>query len=255
MAEGDTILRLARRMERAFAGTAVSARAPGARRPAGRPLEQLDGRVLERAESRGKHLLLHFEGGLALHSHLGMNGGWHIYRPGERWRRSPRAAWAALANEHAEAVNFGGTSMRIGTEAELPRDPRLARLGPDLLADDFDLDGGVRRLRASGAELGDALLDQTVVAGIGNIFKSEGCWAARLDPWAQVAEVQPERLREVLELTRGLMLEAVETGRQPKRVYRRARTPCPRCRARVRSRGQGDSARTTYWCPSCQLPG
>lgn len=252
MAEGDTIFRLARRIERALGGRKLSARAPGERRPAGRPLSELDGSVLERAESRGKHLLLHFSDGLVLHSHLGMKGAWHLYREGERWRKPRRAAWAALADGGTEAVNFNGTTMRVATRAELARDPRLARLGPDLLDEDFDLDGAVSRLRASRAELGEALLDQTVVAGIGNIFKSEGCWAARLDPWSQAGNVPDAELRDVLERTRELMLAAVETGRQPKRVYRRVGMPCPRCRTPIRSRGQGDSARVTYWCPRCQ---
>ncbi len=153
-----------------------------------------------------------------------------------------------------EAVNFNGTTMRIAAAAELARDRRLARLGPDLLAEDFDLDRGLAGLRGTGAstELGEALLDQTAVAGIGNIFKSEGCFAAGLDPWAPLGEFDDESLREVLTATRDLMLGAVESGRQPKRIYRRPGMPCPRCRTPIRSRGQGDSARMTYWCPKCQ---
>jgi endonuclease-8 len=108
-------------------------------------------------------------------------------------------------------------------------------------------------LRAAGdAELGDALLDQGAVAGIGNIFKSEGCWAVRLDPWAKLGDLDEHSLREVLATTRELMLEAVDSGRQPKRVYRRAGMPCPRCNTPIRSRPQGDAARITYWCPGCQ---
>jgi endonuclease-8 len=254
VAEGDSILRLARRFERELVGSALTARAPGPRRPAGRPLADLDGRTLEAAESRGKHLLLRFDGGLVLHSHLGMKGAWHLYRRGERWRKPARTAWAALANGEVEAVNFNGTAMRVVTEAELGRDPRLSRLGPDVLAASFDtarVAAGMRRAGAD-AELGDTLLDQTLVAGIGNIFKSEGCFAARIDPWTQLAALGDEQLGEVLSKTRELMLEAVESGRQPKRVYRRAGMPCPRCRTRVRSRAQGDSARMTYWCPGCQ---
>jgi endonuclease-8 len=210
--------------------------------------------VLERAESRGKHLLLHFSDGLVLHSHLGMKGGWHLYRRGERWRKPARAAWIALSNGEVEAVNFNGTAMRIVRGAELGRDPRLSRLGPDLLAEDFDPGRGVASLRSGGAatELGEALLDQTLVAGIGNIFKSEGCWAVRLDPWAPLGGLSDEQLGDVLTATRDLMLAAVESGRQPKRVYRRPGMPCPRCRGRIRSHPQGDSARMTYWCPDCQ---
>lgn len=149
MAEGDTILRLARRLNSALAGREIEeARSPGMRRPEGRPAEELRGRSLERGESRGKHLLLHFSGGLALHSHLGIKGGWHLYRRGERWRKPARLAWVAFAAGDAEAVNFNGTSMRIVREAELGRDRRLARLGPDVLATELDPERALTSLRA-----------------------------------------------------------------------------------------------------------
>jgi endonuclease VIII len=254
MAEGDSILRLARRIDEALAGGQVSVRTPGRRRPSGLAPAELDGRVLERAESRGKHLLIHFEEGLVLHSHLGMRGSWHLYEAGARWRRPPSQAWIALAGNGSEAVNFGGSTMRISTEAQLLRDPRLARLGPDVLADDFDPAAVVDRMRAIAPdiELGQALLGQRLVAGIGNIFKSEGCFEAGVDPNRRLDLLSDEQLASVLEATRGLMLDAVETGRQPHRVYRAAGRPCPRCGATIRSRAQGDSARTTYWCAECQ---
>jgi endonuclease-8 len=216
----------------------------------------LNGLKLIRVESRGKHLLLHFEGGLALHSHLGMRGSWHLHTAGERWRRPAHQAWIALAGDGVEAVNFGGSTMRIAREAQLRRDPRLARLGPDLLGDGFDGAEGAARIRAAGPEieLGDALLDQGLVAGIGNIFKSEGCFAAKLDPNRRVGSLGDEELIAILDATRGLMLEAADTGRQPNQVYRKSGRPCPRCGGTIASRAQGDSARTTYWCPSCQSP-
>ena len=183
MAEGDTILRLARRLDERLAGRPVSVRTPGARRPDGLPATELDGRVLERVESRGKHLLLHFDGGLGLHSHLGMRGRWQIYAQGEQWRRPARDAWIAVAGSGAEAVNFGGSRMRIAREAQLRLDPKLARLGPDLLADDFDPAVAATRISARPElELGEALLGQRLVAGIGNIFRSEGCFAAGVNP-------------------------------------------------------------------------
>jgi endonuclease-8 len=254
VAEGDTILRIARRLDETLSGQALSVRTPGPRRPAGLPATQLDGRALESVESRGKHLLLHFAGGLALHSHLGMRGSWQLCREGQRWRRPAREAWIALAAGGTEAVNFGGSTMRIAREAQLRRDPRLARLGPDLLADDFDPAAALDRMRAIAPdiELGEALLGQRLVAGIGNIFKSEGCFAARLDPNRSLTSLADEDLLAVLEETRALMLAAVDTGRQPDRVYRKAGRPCPRCGTVILSRAQGDSARTTYWCPSCQ---
>jgi endonuclease VIII len=254
--EGDSVLRLARRLDERLAGSKVSVRTPGRRRPDGLPAAELDGRVLERAECRGKHLLLHFDGGVALHAHMGMRGSWQLYEDGERWRRPARDAWIALAGNGAEAVNFGGSSMRIGREAQLRRDPRLARLGPDLLADDFDPAAVIDRMRtiAPDIELGAALLGQRLVAGIGNIFKSEGCFAAGLDPNRTLASLADEDLVRVLEETRALMLASVDSGRQPDRVYRKAGRPCPTCGTSILSRAQGDSARTTYWCPSCQPP-
>jgi endonuclease-8 len=250
MAEGDTVLRAARRIEAALAGETVAVAAPNPRgRAAG--IERLDGRRLDRVESHGKNLLLHF-GELVLHSHLGMNGSWHVYPRGGRWRKPRRAAWAVLAGEAKEAAQFGGPTLRLIPAARLPRDPQLSRLGPDILAPDFDLDGAVRALRADPTRtLGDALLDQTLVAGIGNIFKSEACFAARLDPWRPIADLGDDDLRAVLEAARSLMLEAVATGRHPHAVYR-ARRPCPNCGGRISSRGQGDANRTTYWCPACQ---
>jgi endonuclease-8 len=218
----------------------------------GAGLERLQGRTLAEVESRGKNLILDF-GELALHSHLGMNGSWHVYSRGERWRKPRYAAWAVLRGESGEAVQFGGPTLRILRTSALRLDPQLARLGPDLLAPDFEPDDSIPLLRAAGdRNLGDLLLDQGKVAGIGNIFKSEACFAARVDPWRVVAELDDAELGRVLRAARELMLAAVESGRHPHNVYRRAGWPCLRCGTRIRSRGQGDDNRTTYWCPSCQ---
>jgi endonuclease-8 len=187
---------------------------------------------------------------------MGMRGSWQLCEDGERWRRPAREAWIALAGNGAEAVNFGGSKLRIVREAQLGRDPRLARLGPDLLADDFDPAVAAARIRSAGPDLriGDALLGQRLVAGIGNIFRSEGSFQAGLDPRTPVGEVTDDQLIGVLQATRELMLEAVETGRQPNHVYRRAGMPCERCGTKILSQAQGETARTTYWCPSCQAP-
>ncbi len=254
MAEGDSVLRIARRIDEVLGGERVSARAPGERRPAGLAVAEIDGRVLEIVESRGKHLLLHFEERLVLHSHLGMRGSWQIVREGEPWRRPARQAWIAIAGNGSEAVNFGGSTMRIVRETQLLHDPKLARLGPDILAEDFDPAVAIARIRRTNPslQLGEALLGQRLVAGIGNIFKSEGCFEARINPTRRLEALDDAELGEVLAATRRLMLAAVETGRQPHRVYRAAGRPCPRCGTRIRSRAQGDSARTTYWCPECQ---
>ena len=231
----------------------VTARSPGPRRPDGMRPSELDARTLESVKSRGKHLILHFSGGVALHSHLGMRGSWHLYASGERWRRPARRAWIAIAADGREAVNFEGSSLRLVREVELRRDPRLARLGPDILAGDWAAAAAAARLRAvPQLEVGDALLDQTLVAGIGNIFKSEGCFAARINPWRAVGELGDGEAVALLDATRALMAAAVASGRQPGRIYRRAGRPCPRCGTPIRSRLQGDDARTTYWCPRCQ---
>lgn len=254
MAEGDSILRLARRLDAALGGSEVAVRAPGRRRPDGLAPGRIDGSTLTAVESRGKHLLLRFSGGLVLHSHLGMRGSWALQAPGERWRGPAASAWIAISSGAAEAVNFNGTSMRIVREAELARDPRLARLGSDILEPGLDPREAAAGLRGAGpgTELGDALLDQTLLAGIGNIFKSEGCFAAGLDPWRRIGDLSGAELGRVAAATRELMLAAVESGRQPARVYRRSGRPCPRCRVPIRSRAQGDEARITYWCPGCQ---
>jgi endonuclease-8 len=251
MAEGDTILRAARRLDAALTGERVAASAPNPRgRVAG--IERLDGRRLDRVSSHGKNLLLHC-GDLVLHSHMGMNGSWHVYPRGARWRKPRRSAWAVLVGEGAEAVQFGGPTLRLISADRLRRDPQLARLGPDILAPEPDLDAIVAGLRAApGRTLGDALLDQTLVAGIGNIFKSEACFGARVDPWRPLADLGDDELRAVLTAARAQMLEAVASGRHTYAVYR-ARRPCPVCHGRISSRGQGDANRTTYWCPRCQV--
>jgi len=251
MAEGDTILRAARRLDAALGGEIVAASAPNPRgRAAG--IERLDGRRLEAVESHGKNLLLRF-GDLALHSHMGMNGSWHVYARGARWRKPRRSAWAVLAGERWEAVQFGGPTLRLIPATRLTRDPQLARLGPDVLAPDFDPDAVIAPMRADPARtLGDALLDQALVAGIGNIFKSEASFAARLDPWRQIADLSDDDLRAVLRAAREQMLRAVDGGRHTYAVYK-GRRPCPVCGGRIVSRGQGDANRTTYWCPRCQL--
>jgi len=251
MAEGDTILRTARRLDAALAGEVVAAAAPNPRgRAAG--VERLDGRRLDGVESHGKNLLLRF-GDLVLHSHLGMNGSWHVYPRGGPWRKPRRSAWAVLAGERGEAVQFGGPTLRLIAADRLRRDPQLVRLGPDILAPDADLEAVATGLRAAPERaLGDALLDQTLVAGIGNIFKSEACFAARLDPWRPLGDLSDEELHTVLSAARGQMLEAVASGRHGYAVYR-ARRPCPVCRGGISSRGQGEDNRTTYWCPRCQV--
>jgi endonuclease VIII len=250
VAEGDTILRLAQRLDSVLAGQELAVSAPNPRGGAA-GVERLDGRQFEAAEARGKHLLLHF-GGLVLHSHLGMSGGWHVYPRGGPWRRPRSSAWAVLSGRDQEAVQFGGPTMRLLSATQLRRDPQLAALGPDILAADFDAEVVIAALRLDPSRgIGDALLDQYVLAGIGNIFKSEACFAARIDPWRAIGDLSDEELRTLLAGAREQMRDAVASGRKSFAIYRR-RGPCPVCGGPVSSRGQGDANRTTYWCARCQ---
>ena len=252
MAEGDTILRAARRIEQAVGGEELAVAAPNPRgQAAGVP--RLDCREITAVRTHGKHLICEF-GDLALHTHLGMSGSWHIYPVGVRWRKPKYLAWVVLGGERHEAVQFNGPTVRVLRTRLLARDPKLKALGPDILAPELDIAGVVARLRRTRHDrgLGDALLDQNLVAGIGNIFKSEGCWRAALDPWRPLSDLTDEDLKLAVSASRGLMVAAVAEGRAPKKVYRRAGQPCRRCRRQLRSLGQGDANRTTYWCPNCQ---
>lgn len=251
MAEGDTILRAAQRIEAALGGQELAVKA-GNRRGGGAQVDRLDGHRLERVEARGKHLLLGF-GDLVLHSHLGMSGSWQVCGHGERWRKPASRAWVVLSGETLAAIQFGGPTLRVLTVARLRSDPVLARLGPDILAPTFDLEVATQALRSSPDRgLGDALLDQRLVAGIGNIFKSEACFAAGVDPWRPIAAHSDDELRAVLEAGRRLMQESVLSGRPKPAVYGRGGQPCPACGTRILARGQGDANRRTYWCPRCQ---
>ena len=216
-------------------------------------MARLRGATMERAEARGKHLLLHFDRGLVLHSHLGMRGSWRVSAGSSA---PDRRAWVVLSVAGAQAAELDGSHLALLTEQQVRSDPRLRRLGPDVLSPDFDADIGVGALRATqqSRELGEALLDQHLLAGIGNIYKCEGCWSARIDPWRHLSEIDEDELRRTVIEIAALMRYGVETGRMPRSIYRRAGQPCPRCGKRISSRGQGDSNRTTYWCPSCQPP-
>jgi endonuclease-8 len=250
MAEGDTILRAAGRITAALGGRQIEVSAGSRGRAAG--AERLDGRRLERAEALGKHLLLHF-GNLVLHSHLGMSGTWHVYRRGAEWRKPAAAAWVVLNGHESEAVQFGGPTLRVLSRSQLRSDPMLRQLGPDVLAPDLNLAAAIHSLRsAPERELGDALLDQRLLAGIGNVFKSEACFAAEASPWQPAGEFSDDELHEVLAAAQRLMLESVESGRSAATVYHRAGRPCPRCGTPIAVRGQGDANRRTYWCPRCQ---
>jgi endonuclease-8 len=183
-----------------------------------------------------------------------MRGWWSVGEPRSARRRPDHPAWVVLRTAAAEAAQFGGARLALRSEAELRSDPRVASLGPDLLDPDFAPQAGIAAMRAGAADraLGEALLDQRLVSGVGNVYKSEGCFAAGLDPWRAVSSLSDAELRGVLDTLRELMSAGLRSGRRPRRVYRRSGMPCARCGTPIRSRGQGDANRTTYWCPGCQ---
>jgi endonuclease-8 len=182
-----------------------------------------------------------------------MSGAWHVYAPGAAWRKPAGVAWAVLRGAGAEAVEFGGPTLRVLRTEGLSLDPVLSRLGPDVLGSPFEPAAVADKLRSAPERaIGEALLDQRLVAGIGNIFKSEACFAAHQDPWQPVGELPEEQLRRVAQAAHDLMRMAADHGRHERAVYRRAGRPCRRCGTAILSRGQGDANRTTYWCPACQ---
>jgi endonuclease-8 len=261
--EGDTIHAAARRVGAALVGKEIVAiETPQARHAMDRWPERLAGRPVRRVDAHGKHLFLRFEGDLTLHSHLRMGGMWGVYEPGRRWSRSPRRAWFVIRTPEHEVVEFDGPVLELMTESRTRFDARLAALGPDILAPELDEGRVLARLRGDDPTrgIGDALLDQRNVAGIGNIWKSEGCFEAAIDPWRRVADVTDEEALALIRAVRERMTRALAErpgahtmGRVPGHsVYGRAGRPCPRCGTRIRARGQGDDNRTTYWCPECQ---
>ena len=245
MPEGDTIFRTASALRRRLLGQAVVEARP-------RDLARLTGSTVTAVEPVGKHLLLSFSSGFVLHSHMRMNGSWHLYAPGERWRRPERLAKAVLTTADTVAVCFDAPLVR------LTREPDVGHLGPDLLADDFDLALAVRRARSSAAPtLGELLLDQRVAAGIGNVFKCEALWWLRLDPWLPPERLDDERLGELYATARKFMRpNRTGFGRRfpygDAAVHGRAGRPCRRCSTLIEARAQGEQARTTYYCARCQ---
>jgi len=267
MPEGDTIFRTAEVLRAALVGrrvtTAKAQPGPALRRVP--DLSRLVGSTVSSVESRGKHLLISFDSGFTLRTHLRMTGSWHRYRPGERWRRPMREASAILETAESVAVAFNTPQVELLTDTELRRSRPLNELGPDLLSQAFDLAESLRRMRdRSTAELGEALLDQRAVAGIGNVYKSEVAFLEGLDPWSTVAAFEDRQLEGALRAARRLLLAntrggaRVTTGSGARGeglwVYGRAGRPCRRCGTLIRSRRQGELARLTFWCPRCQAP-
>ena len=275
MPEGDTIFRAARTLNLALGGKIVTRFTSDY--PALTRVDEdtpLRGQTIAGAEARGKHLLITFSNGLTLRTHMRMHGSWHIYRPGEAWQLPRRDARIVIETSDFVAVGFNVPIAEFLTERQQTRQQDLRALGPDLLGVTFDEDEAFRRLRARGSQpIEEALLNQRVVAGIGNVYKSETLFLERVHPLAPVSSISDEKLRELLRTARRLLKANVNdasseivtyrglrrtTGRTDPAerlwVYGRARKPCRRCGAPIAYKKTGADARGTYWCPACTTP-
>ena len=273
MPEGDTIFRAARTLNRALAGKTLT-RFESAFPALTRVHDEaaLTGRMVERVESRGKHVLMHFSGDLILRTHMRMNGSWHIYRPGERWHRPSRDMRIVIATGDFEAVGFNIPVAEFVRSHDLNRHDEIRHLGPDLLGPELDVGAALQRMRARPSEeIAEALLNQRVMAGVGNVYKSEVLFACGVNPFRIVAALTDEQLERLIQTARRLLQANVSTGLAPMTtytgyrrttrrndpaerlwVYGRRRLPCRQCGTPIEIQAQGTDARLTYWCPVCQ---
>lgn len=263
MPEGDTIFRVARTLQGALAGKPVTrffSPSPAVEQAA-RRLGVVGDRVA-RVEPRGKHVLVHFESGAVLHTHLRMTGSWHTYRKGSRWRQPAHLARAVIETADAVAVCFMAPTCELLSADAAARHPRLSALGPDLLAADFDAAAARHGLRARpDVEIGVALMDQQALAGIGNVYKSEVLFLCRTDPFAHVGALDDTTLDRLI-ATAGKQLRRNLGGGERRTtsglaestlwVYERKGEPCRRCGTRIEMRRQGHLLRSTYFCVRCQ---
>jgi endonuclease-8 len=273
MPEGDTIFRAARTLHRALAGKPVTSFESAL--PALNRIHDdapLTGRTIERVTAVGKHVLMHFSGNLVLRTHMRMNGSWHIYRPGERWQRSRRDMRIRIATDTFEAVGFNIPVAEFTSAPGLTRHRELRMLGPDVLSEDFQAAEALRRIRDRGTDaIAGVLLNQRVLAGLGNVYKSEILFICRVNPFLRVRDLSDAHLAAIVETARRVLSANVSEGlalmttygglrrttgrgdaKQRLWVYGRARLPCRRCGTAIRVRKQGADARLTYWCPKCQ---
>jgi endonuclease-8 len=265
MPEGDTIHNAALRIGRALVGQEIlEIETPHPRHRMDRWPERLVGRAVRSVDARGKHLFLRFEGDLTIHSHLRMGGKWGVYERGRRWTRGAHRAWLVIRTDGHDVVQFDGPVLELMTDSRTRFDQLLASLGTDIVADDFDERRYLARLREDDQTraIGEALLDQRNAAGIGNIWKSEGCFMARIDPWRSTGDLTDDELLAIARAIRPAIRESARRGgptitwRGDRRggtfVYERTDLPCRICTTPILARGQGDDNRTTYWCPVCQ---
>jgi len=275
MPEGDTIFRTARALGRALTGKPITGfRSTYPLLTRSNDDTPLIGQIVEQVESRGKWLLIHFSGGGTLATHMLMSGSWHIYRPSERWQKPASHMRIVIENSSYVAVGFTVPVAEMHTEQSLARNRKIPRSEIDVLSEAFDAAAAARRLLAQGnEELADVLLHQEVLAGVGNVFKSEICFVTGLNPFCKVAALTAEQADGVIAAARKLLAanvledsgDAIVTYGGRKRrtthesdpsaslwVYDRKGEPCRRCGERIRKRMQGPDARVTFWCPRCQ---
>jgi endonuclease-8 len=266
MPEGHTIHRAARRLRSVLKGNRLDrVQARGAHLVEARAEQRLRGAVVTEVEARGKHLLIHTDNGWSVRSHLRMDGVWHLYQRGEPWRKNRRRAWLVLGAGNWDAVNFDGPILQIQRTEDMLRNPALTELGPDVLVEPFDDAEYLRRMRrAGGREIGDAVMDQRTIAGIGNIYKSESLFLTHIDPWVRVRSLSDGELVAIREVATRIMQDGVLDARAitykgpgtPGRwAYGRSGSPCRVCGTELQSRKQGINQRTTTWCPVCQVIG
>jgi endonuclease VIII len=258
MPEGDTIHNAARRIREALVDKVPDEiLTPHPRHQADHWPTRLAGRAVHAVDAHGKHLFVRFDGDLTLHSHLRMTGAWGVYREGARWMRARRRAWLVMRSGGWSVVQFDGPVLELMRESRTRFDRRLAALGQDVLGASFDEQAFLRRLRAEDPQrtVGDALLDQRIIAGIGNVWKSESCFTAAVNPWRPLERLDDEEALAIVRFARERMGESAAGdgfSSRPAAVYRRAGLPCRRCGTLIRQHGQGDDNRLTYWCPGCQ---
>jgi endonuclease-8 len=257
--EGDTLFRVAHQIRKQICGKRIEA---ARARPELVKAQKLKGHRLQKAEARGKHLLLDFDNELSVHSHLGMTGSWHIYPRGERWRKPAQRAALAMRFDTHDLVCFSPKLIELNCTARIRRNRFLTGLGPDLLAESFDEEEVLNRLRRHPQlPIGEALMAQQLVAGIGNVYKSEILFMNRIDPFSPVSELDDEALRSCLRSARRFLRRNLEGLRRKFRVsahgdrlwtYQRRGMPCLECSTPICMRRQGETARSTYYCPLCQ---
>ena len=260
MPEGDTIFRSAAKLGQSLEGCVIR---EATTTSLTLQTDSLIGQTIVNIAARGKHLLMHLSNTQIIHSHMGMTGSWHTYRRNHSWHKPASQAVLALYFDNAVAVCYSPKLLELLTAAELKRHRWLARLGPDLLAQEFDVAEALTRFRRRNElPMGEAPMNQSIVSGIGNVYKSELLYLDQTHPLTFVTDTSDETLTNIITRARKLLRRNVLGGPRRTRfrgdghtlwVYGRQGEPCLKCGAMIHLTRQGDLGRTTYFCPSCQV--